>query len=249
MEGKRVEVDGQNVYYEEYGQGDPLLLLHGGFGTGDSLMAIGQQLAKHYRVIAPDRSGHGHTADKGGPLTYDDMTTETIGTIEALGLGKTNLLGYSDGGIICLLLALRRPDLIAKMVPLSANFHYNGISPAMLGMMQAFSVDMIKMMLPEAVAAYENYSPDGPEHFPVMFEKTKSMFLSQPTLTVDDLAKISLPTLVMAADRDLMTIEHTAALFQAIPNAQLAVIPGATHELAFNRAEDVASVALRFLQA
>jgi pimeloyl-ACP methyl ester carboxylesterase len=249
LDGKYVQVDGQSVYYEEYGQGDPLLLLHGGFGTGDSLMAIGQHFAKHFRVIAPDRSSHGHTADKGGPLTYDDMTAETIGVIEALGLGKVNLFGFSDGGIICLLLALKRPDLIAKMVPLSANFHYNGVSPTMLGMMQSFSVDMIKMMLPEAVAAYEKYSPDGPEHFPAVFEKTKQMFMSQPTLTVEDLAKISVPTLVLAADRDLMTIEHTVALFQAIPNAQLAIIPAATHELAFNRADDVASAALRFLQA
>lgn len=249
MEGKRVEVDGQSVHYEEYGQGEPLLLLHGGFGTGDSLMAIGKQLAEHFRVIAPDRSGHGHTADKGGPLTYDDMTTETIGVIEALGLGKTNLLGYSDGGIICLLLALRRPDLISKMVPLSANYHWNGMSEHAQGMIGGFTPDVARMVLPEAVAAYEKYSPDGPEHFPVILEKTKAMFMTQPTLTVDDLAKISVPTLVLAADRDLMTIEHTAALFQAIPNAQMSVIPGATHELAFNRPDDVAREALRFLLA
>jgi len=249
LEGKRVEVDGQSVYYEEYGKGDPLLLLHGGFGTGDSLLAIGQQLARHFRVIAPDRSGHGHTSDKGGPLTYDDMTTETIGVIEALGLGKANLLGYSDGGIICLLLAIRRPDLIAKMVPLSANFHYNGMSPQAQGMIGGFTPEVMKMILPHEVEAYEKYSPDGPEHFPVMFEKTKTMFTTQPELTVEDLAKITVPTLLMAADRDMMTLEHTLALFQAIPNAQLAIVPGATHALGMDRADDVASAALRFLLA
>jgi pimeloyl-ACP methyl ester carboxylesterase len=249
LEGKRVEVDGQSVYYEEYGQGDPLLLLHGGFGTGDSLLAIGQQLAKHFRVIAPDRSGHGHTADKDAPFTYDDMTTESIGVIEALGLGKTNLFGYSDGGIICLLLAIRRPDLVAKMVPLSANFHHNGMTPHALGMIAGFTPEVMRAVLPEAVEAYEKYSPDGPEHFPVMFEKTKQMFTTRPTLSTDDIAKISVPTLVIAADRDMMTLEHTMAIFQSIPNAQLAIVPGATHALAMDRADDVAQIALRFLLA
>ncbi|MEO8457542.1 MAG: alpha/beta hydrolase [Chloroflexota bacterium] len=249
MEGKHVNVNGQNVYYEEYGQGDPLLLLHGGFGTGDSLLPIGQELAKHFRVIAPDRSSHGHTADKDGPLTYDSMTDETIGVIEALGLGKVSLFGYSDGAIICLLLALKRPDLIKKMVPLSANFHYNGLEPAMAGMMGSFTPEMAKMMLGEAVATYEKYTPDGPDHFPVVFEKTKAMFMTQPTLTVEDLAKITTPTLVLAGDHDLMTIEHTTALYKAIPGAQLAIIPNATHELAFSHAPDVSREALRFLQS
>lgn len=249
MEGKRVEVDGQSVYYEEYGQGDPLLLLHGGFGTGDSLLAIGEQFAKHFRVIAPDRSGHGHTADKGGPFTYDDMTTESIGLIEALGLGKTHLVGYSDGGNICLLLALKRPDLVAKMVPIAANYHFNGLSQAMAAMFGSFTPAMLRSMLPDVVATYERYTPDGPEHFDEVFAKTTKMFTTQPTLTADDLAKISVPTLVLAADRDMMTIEHTVSLFQAIPNAQLAIVPGASHALPFDRADEVAAAALRFLLA
>jgi pimeloyl-ACP methyl ester carboxylesterase len=249
LNGKYVDVNGQNVYYEEYGQGDSLLLLHGGFGTGDSLMALGQILAAHHRVIAPDRSGHGHTGDIEGPLTYDAMATETIGVIEALGIEKANLVGYSDGGILCLLIALQRPDLLSRIVPIAANFHHIGISPQALGMLGSFTPDILRAVLPEAVAAYEKYSPDGPEHFPVMFEKSKQMFITQPTMTVDDLAKINVPTLVIAADHDMMTIEHTVSLFQSIPNAQLCIVPGATHGLGFDRAEDVGRAALRFLLA
>jgi len=116
-------------------------------------------------------------------------------------------------------------------------------------MMGSLTPEMIRMMIPEAVAAYEKYSPDGPEHFPVVFEKTRQMFMTQPTLTVEELSQISTPTLVMAADRDLMTIEHTVALFQAIPNAQLCIVPAASHSLVFDRAADVSREALRFLLA
>jgi pimeloyl-ACP methyl ester carboxylesterase len=210
-------------------------------------MTLGQELAKHFRVIAPDRSGHGHTADMDGPFRYEAMATEMIGFLEALGIGKAALVGYSDGANICLLMALQRPEMVSRMVPISANFHHDGLSPQAKAMFGSFSPDVLRAMLPEVVATYEEYSPDGPEHFPVVFEKTTTMFSTQPTLTTDDLAKISVPTLVIAADRDLMTIEHSVALFQAIPGAQLCIVPGATHALAFDRVEEVAQAALRFL--
>lgn len=249
LAGNYIDVNGLGTYFEEYGQGEPLLLLHGGYGTGDSLAAIGQELAKHFRVIAPDRRGHGHTPDVEGPLTYDDMAADTIALMETMCLEKAHMVGYSDGGILCLLIALRRPELVSHMVPLSANFHHEGLAPQAKAMLPNLTPDVMRMVMPEAVAAYEKYSPDGPEHFAVMFEKTKQMFTTQPTLTVEELSKISVPTLVMAADRDMMTVEHTFALFQAIPNAQLCIVPGATHSLAFDRAEDVSGAALRFLLA
>lgn len=249
MSGKYIDVKGISTYYEEYGQGEPLLMLHGGFGTGDSLAAIGGELARHFRVVAPDRRGHGHTADTEAQFTYDGMAADTIALMEATGLAKANVVGYSDGANICLLMALQWPDMVSRMVPISGNFHCDGLSPQAKGMFGSFTPDILRMMLPEVVATYEKYSPDGPEHFPTVFEKTKQMFMTQPTLTVEDLAKITAPTLVLAADRDLMTMEHTLAMFQAIPGAQLCVIAGATHALAFDRAEEVSRAALRFLLA
>src|SRR6185436_5028881 len=127
--------------------------------------------------------------------------TEMIGFIEALGLEKVRLVGYSDGWNICLLMALARPDLVERMVPIAANYHFNGLSPQAAGMFGSFTPEVLRIMLPEAVEAYEKYSPDGPEHFPEVFEKTKQMFMSQPTLTTEELAKITVPTLVLAADR------------------------------------------------
>jgi pimeloyl-ACP methyl ester carboxylesterase len=135
------------------------------------------------------------------------------------------------------------------MVPIAANYHHEGLSPQSQSMFGSFTPDVLRAILPQAVEAYEKYTPDGPDHFPVMFEKTRQMFMTQPTLTTDDLAKISVPTLVLAADRDLMTIEHTISMFQAIPNAQLAIIPGANHALPFTHLDEVSRAAIKFLTA
>lgn len=249
MPDNTVEVNGLSTFYHEWGQGDPLLLLHGGFGSGEDMQPIGRELAKHFRVIAPDRRGHGRTPDVEGPITYENMAADTIAFMEAMNLPKAHLVGYSDGGILCLLIALQRPDLISRMVPLSANFHHEGIPPQTMAMFGSVTPDVLKMMLPEPVAYYEQSSPDGAEHFPEVFEKIKQMIMTEPTLKAEELSKITVPTLVISADRDLMTIEHTVAIFEAIPNAQLCIVPGSTHALAIERAEDVSRAALRFLLA
>jgi pimeloyl-ACP methyl ester carboxylesterase len=116
-------------------------------------------------------------------------------------------------------------------------------------MFGSITPEVLKMMIPELVSYYEKNSPDGPEHFPVAFEKIKHMIMTEPALTVEELSKISVPTMVLAADRDLMTTGHTLALFAAIPNAQLCIIPGATHGLAYQRSDEVSRAAVRFLKA
>jgi pimeloyl-ACP methyl ester carboxylesterase len=135
------------------------------------------------------------------------------------------------------------------MVPISANFHFDGLEPQMKAMFQNVTAEAMEMMLADDVKYYKEHSPDGPDHFTVVFEKAKTMAMTQPTLTVDDLAKIRTPTLVIAADRDLMTLDHSAAIFNSIPGAELCIIPGANHGLVFQRSDEVAAVALRFLQA
>jgi pimeloyl-ACP methyl ester carboxylesterase len=245
--GDRIDVNGLSSYYEEYGQGEPLILMHGGIGSAHSVEGLGKELAKHYHVFAPDRRGHGHTADVDGPLNYDDMADDTIAFMKAKGIEKAHLVGFSDGGILCLLIALKRPDLIDKMVPISANYHYDGLEPQMQAMFQGVNAQVMEMMLPDDVAYYKQNTPDGADHWPIAFEKFKTMAMTQPTLTTDDLAKIKVPTLVIAADRDLMTLEHSSAIFKSIPGAQLAIVPGASHALVFDRTGEVAAAAIRFL--
>ena len=247
MTGNYIDVNGLKTYYEIHGEGEPLLMMHGGFGSADSVSRLTAALATRFRVIVPERRGHGHTADVAGPITYDLMTDDTIAFMSALGIQKAHLVGYSDGGILCLLIAMRRPDLVNRIIPIAANFHHDGLSAQGQAFIKAATPEIMRMVIGEEVEGYDKYSPDGPEHFPVVFEKLKHLFLTQPTLTAEQISAIKAPALIIAADRDLMTIDHTVELFKAIPGAQLMIVPAATHALIFDKPDVINEAMLAFL--
>jgi len=241
-----IEVNGLDTYYEVHGDGPPLMLLHGGFGNAPSMAPMTDILSKHYKVYLPERRGHGHTADP-GEITYELMAEDTAGFMAAMGIEKARIAGYSDGAIICLYLGMRHPQIVEKMAPVSANFHWNGLTEHMRAVFEKSTPEAMAAILPEEVKYHRENSPDGPDRFPIFFAKMQKLFLTEPNLTLADLAGIKVPTLVLAADRDLMTIEHTVAMHRAIEGSQLCVIPGANHALVFVRAEEVCAAVLRFL--
>ncbi|MGH8867698.1 MAG: alpha/beta fold hydrolase [Actinomycetes bacterium] len=160
------------------------------------------------------------------------MASDTIGFLEAVLDGPAHLVGWSDGGV-GLLVAMARPDLVRKLVAIGANFDTSGAVPevaAGFAATPADSDDVATLRGP-----YEAVSPDGPAHWPVVFAKFMEMFSTQPAIPVDDLARISAPTLVVAGDDDLITLEHTVALFRAVPNSGLAVVPGTSHMLTMEK--------------
>ena len=245
MSGDYVDTDGLRTYYEVHGEGEPLLLMHGGFCTVETFAQQTPEFAKRYRVYLPERRGHGRTADP-GEISYELMAEDTIGFMEALGLESAHIVGYSDGGNTALIMAIRRPELVRKLVVIGANFHYGGMAPVALAAMETATPDAF---YPWLVNAYKQNSPDGPEHFPVVFEKILRMWREEPSLTPDDLAGIQAPALVLVGDRDWVAPEHTLAMFQAMPNAQLCVVPGATHGVPFEKAALVNQIVLDFLGA
>jgi pimeloyl-ACP methyl ester carboxylesterase len=219
-----------------------VLLLHGGLSNSDLLLdALSTPLESKYRVVAFDRRGHGYTADTSAPFHYDDMATETIGVLEKVVGGRAHLVGWSDGGIVGLLVALRRPDLVDRLVVIGTNFHFDGVLPFDLDPNSAFAA-MIHQ-------AYAERSPDGGEHFDVIAGKFMNLVTTEPTLTVEDLKDIVAPTLVMAGDDDMIKLSHTAALFEALPSGQLSVVPGTSHALPIEKSADTARIILDFLQA
>jgi pimeloyl-ACP methyl ester carboxylesterase len=115
-------VKGLQVYYVTQGKGEPLLLLHGGLGTVEDFTLQVPVLAEHFQTFAFERSGHGHTADTEEPFGYDVMAKQTVAFIEALGLGATNLVGWSDGAIVALLVAVSRPDFVKSLILVSGIF-------------------------------------------------------------------------------------------------------------------------------
>jgi pimeloyl-ACP methyl ester carboxylesterase len=246
MRGNYVGVNDLKTYYEVHGEGDPLVLLHGGFGNAPSMTPMSNVLSERYRVYVPERRGHGHTPDI-GEITYELMAEDTVGFMHAVGIERAHIIGYSDGAIICFYLGIRHPEIVDRLVPISGNFHWNGLSEHMRAVFEKSTPEAFARVLGDLVGHYNEVSPDGPDHFPVVFSKLQHLFLTEPNLTTEHLAAIKAPTLVLAADRDVMSIEHTVELHRAIDGSQLCVIPGANHNLVFDRADEVCAAVSRFL--
>jgi pimeloyl-ACP methyl ester carboxylesterase len=214
-----VDADAVHTWYAEYGDGTPLLLLHGALTDASEFGANTPALAQRFRVLTPERRGHGHTPDVDGPISYDIMARDTIAFMQRLGLRSAHLVGHSDGANVALLVALARPDLVDRLVLISGNFHHGGLLSAL---------DIDELAASEFfLDAYGQVSPDGREHFPVVVAKVAT----EPTLTSSDLGKVQARTLVMAGDDDAIAAEHTLALYRGIPDAELAVVPGTSHAL------------------
>ncbi len=244
--GAYVEIRGLNTWYDEDGSGEPLVLLHGGLSPNETWRPQIPEFAKQFRVLAPERRGHGHTPDVEGPFSYEDMASDTIGFIEAVVGGPVHLVGWSDGGIIGLIVAMRRPDLVRKLVAISANFDTSGVPDEIQA--QFFSMQPDGEELAMLRSLYEAASPDGPEHWPVVFAKFIEMASQEPHISPSKLKGIAASTLVLAGDDDLMSLEHTVELFRSIPNAELAIVPGTSHFLAMEKPDTVNRLILDFLQ-
>jgi pimeloyl-ACP methyl ester carboxylesterase len=241
--GEYIDIGGHPTWVDQRGSGPAtILVLHGGLSNSDLLLeTIGPPLAERYRLVAFDRRGHGYTADTAAPFHYEDMAAETIGVLEAVVGGPAHLVGWSDGGIVGLLVALHRPELIDRMVLIGANFHHNGFGSLDLPEESPF--------VRAIVEAYAERSPDGGEHFGEVFEKFTAMASTEPTLTTDDLGRITAPTLVMAGDDDAVLLSHTCEMYEALPDGQLSIVPGTSHMLPIERPDVTARTVLDFLGA
>ncbi len=243
--GEYIAINGHQTWVDATGQGSPVLVLHGGFSNSDGLLDVFAGLAEKYRVIGFDRRGHGRTADTHAPFHYSDMARETTAVLELAGGGEpAHLVGFSDGGIVALLVALGRADLVQSLVLIGVNYHVDGLVPGVFDDVGPES-ELVTFTRP----AYAERSPDGGDHFPVVVAKGAAMLASEPTLTTDDLARITMPALVVIGDDDIVQPAHTWSLFESLPAGQLAVIPGASHTVPYEKPELVAQLVADFLRS
>jgi pimeloyl-ACP methyl ester carboxylesterase len=236
-----VELEGVGTWYDEQGEGDPLVLLHPGGGGVDS-RAFGPilpALAARFRAFTPDRRGHGRTPDVAGPITFDLMAQDTVHFLERVVGAPARLLGYSDGATVGLLVAQRRPDLVSRLVLVAGVFHYEGWLPGV--------IDPNNKPPDFLAESYAKVSPDGAAHYDVIVEKLARMHTVDPVLTLADLSRITCRTLVMQGDDDEVAIEHALALYRTLPNAELAIIPGTSHGLLVEKPDLCNKVVLDFL--
>ena len=243
-----VELNGIASYYEQHGSGEPLLLLHGGHCSIETWQSQIDALAPHYRVHAPERPGQGRTADRPGPITFQAMVDDTVAYLDAMQVDSAHVVGFSDGAITGLLLALEHPHRLRSLVSISAN-----LSPA------AFpdedeSTDPVEDATPPPEPdpedeAYARLSPDGPDHAKVVLERLYAMWMSEPQIDPASLATVSTPTLVLAGDGDSIPTVHSVEIARALPHAQLCIVPGAGHMVIREKPAQVNRAILDFLDA
>ncbi|SNR97496.1 alpha/beta fold hydrolase [Dokdonia pacifica] len=214
-QGGFIEVNGVKIYHEIYGEGEPLLLLH---GAGQSIEAFKNQIdvfAKNYKVIAIDSRGRGRSTDNEQELTYMNQTEDMRLFMEKLNINSAHIVGWSDGGIIGLIMAMKYPEKVKKLVAMGANIHPDGLFPDRL--------EEHKKTLKRLE------SQNNPDY--KIYIKLYKQLINYPQLQFEELTKIIAPTLIMAGDHDVIEDVHTVKMYQAIPNAYLAILPGETHWL------------------
>lgn len=234
------------THYLEQGQGTPVVLLHGGLESGAAWDDLAQALASSSRgVLRPDRRGHGRTPDVDADYNYAAMARETMSFLEKAVGEPADLVGYSDGGICALLTALERPQLVRSMVLIGTNFHHSGILAPMVERFR--HPDPQNPRLAPMRQVYGALSPDGQTHWDEVYRKVCAMALSGPDLRTDDLRRILTPALLVVGDDDVIDHRHTIDLYEALPDARLAVLPSCSHLLPLEAPDQLRQLVQRFL--
>lgn len=216
---QRFQIGRTDTAYTDEGVGEPLVLLHGGFSDSRDFRDNLGHLSDRFRVLAPDRRGLGRTPDVPGPISLRALADDTTGFISAVASPPVHLIGYSQGATVALAVAAARPDLVRCVVSISGAADPDAflVRPQPGGTMPA-----------EIVDAYAEVSPDGRDHFAVIQGKYVDAF---PSFKLGSVHAITAPTLLVAGDRDIVTLEHQLAMFRALPTAELAILPAASHLL------------------
>jgi pimeloyl-ACP methyl ester carboxylesterase len=242
--GAYAEVNGINLYYETHGAGRPLVLLHGGLGSGEMFGPILPALSERHQVIAPDLQGHGRTADIDRPLDVRLMADDIAALIDHLGLDTPDVAGFSLGGGVALQTAVKYPSRVRRLVAVSANVRRDAIYPEMLA--QAGQVGAAAAEFMKETPMYELYQrvAPRPEDFPRLLDKIGQAMAKDFDFT-EEVRGLQVPTLIVAADADMAPPSHYVEVFNLLDGGlrdggwmnegrpkgghALAILPGLTH--------------------
>jgi pimeloyl-ACP methyl ester carboxylesterase len=236
------DVNGLSMYYEEHGEGDPLVLLHGGIAGGEIFAEIASTLAQGRRVVVPDLQGHGRTAHVDRPLRAETLADDVAALIAHLGLERADVMGYSLGGAVTWRLAIQHPGRVRRIVVVSTPGRRDGSFPEVVAAFDAFSAEMAPMIQPSPAGQHYARVAPRPEDWRLHIERTADM-LELDFDWMEEIGRIEAPTMLVFADADSVMPDHVAELFRLRggglrdagwdgaqrPVARLAVLPGRTH--------------------
>jgi pimeloyl-ACP methyl ester carboxylesterase len=218
--GRAFTHDGIKLYYEVYGVGEPLLLVHGNGGSIADFKAQIDYFRTRYKVIAMDSRDQGKSGDSPDRITYEKMTDDLAALLDHLNTGPVNVLGWSDGGIEGLLLGIRHPTKVKKIAAMGANLNPEAGYPEF--------VAAFKSML-DSMPAVDKETPEGKREL-----KVAQLAFDEPHIEANALEAIIAPTLVLASDHDVTRDEHTLEIYHHLPNSQLCIFPDATHMIPYD---------------
>ena len=251
--GKRVPVNGMQLYYEVYGAGEPLVVLHGAYMDIPSMGEIIPRLARTHRVYALEFQGHGRTTDIGRPITYENLADDVAAFMDAVGLQNADVFGYSMGGQAALQLAIRHPARVNKLVAASVAYDLRGWQPVYTEFIPQMSVEGMLQM------PFFKEKAERDPGFTTLIEKLIQLE-KEPMAWEAEITQLKMPVLVIAGDADVSTLEHNIALFkllgggvmgdmgQPLPAARLAVMPATSHTAVITQVDMLHSFIEPFLK-
>jgi pimeloyl-ACP methyl ester carboxylesterase len=248
--GGYAAISGLQLYYEVHGSGGrPLVLLHGGLQTIDQCFAhLIPDLAERRQVIAVELQGHGHTGDIQRPMRPESLAEDVVGLLDHLGFDRADVFGFSLGGIVALTMGLRHPQRVGKLVIASVDCRPNHAE-----FERPDDPDVARRMPTEADFqamrdGYRQVAPE-PDDFDAMAEKTSSMVHSLDGWSDEQLGWLTAPCLVLVGDTDFVPLPNAVAMFDALPQAELAVLPATTHMGVTRHTERVLALVGPFLES
>jgi len=236
--GKYVEINGAKIYYEEYGNGEPLLLIH---GNGSSIVWMGNQIdyfKSSYKVIIADNRGQGKSELKTDSLTYDQIAKDWDGLVNYLKLDSFSIIGWSDGGIIALKMGISNKSKIKKIVAMGANLRPDSTA------VHAWAINNV--LKEREVVESKIIEMDTTQNWNVK-KQLLGLLGEQPNIPTSDLSKIKAEVLIIAGDEDIIRSDHSLEMYENIPKAQLCIMPGETHFAPASNPQLFNEIAYKFL--
>ncbi|MER9413028.1 alpha/beta hydrolase [Mesorhizobium sp. M0589] len=236
-------VNGIQMYYAVFGAGDPILLIHGGLGHGDIWASQVATMSKTHKVIIADSRGHGRSTRTEQAYGYDLMASDYLALLDYLKIDKTALVGWSDGGIIGIDIALHHPERLTRLFAQAANVTTDGVDPGVL------TNKTFAAYIDRSGRDYKKLAKT-PDQYDAFVAQISHMWESEPAWTKEQLGKITTPTAIVAGDHDeAIKREHTEYMASVIPGAKLIILPNASHFAMVQAPDEYSQAALDFIDA
>ncbi len=254
--GDRVAVNGMQMYYEVSGEGDPLIVLHGAYMNIPAMGGIIARLAETHKVYALEFQGHGRTTDIDRPITYPNLADDVAAFMDAVGIGKADVFGYSMGSAAGLQLAIRHPEKVERLIAASVSYDASGFQPAFTAFIPQMAPEMFVGGPMEDEWKKLAANPDG---FRALVEKLIALE-HEPMAWEADVKALTTPVLIITGDADVSTLEHSVAMFRLLggggmgdmgaplSKSRLAVLPATSHTAVINQVDLLYGFIEPFLQ-